>query len=1134
MPNRPLDQYLDDLRQVRQTGAGTRETSYYPAVAAVLNAIGQTLGPKVFCLHHPSGSSGIPDFGLFEQQQFKRGDTVEWKGTIVPERGVVEVKGASHSMKTLLASKQVKDQYLPIYGLLLATNLWQFRLVRQDGFLLESFDLAPDEVKFWAIVNGVRPETVRTRFEDFLQRCLLSRAPLAKPRDLAFFLASYARDALARLAERSELPALALLRKGMEGALGIRFDGRDGDSLFRSTLVQTLFYGVFSAWVVHVRAGRGRFDWRAAQWSLTVPVARFLFQQIATPEALEPLHLVPLMDAAGETLARVDTDAFFAAFDDAQAVQYFYEPFLAFFDPDLRREMGVWYTPPEIVTYMVERVDRALRTELGVADGLADPNVWVLDPCCGTGSYVVAVIERIRRTLEDRGLGDLVGDELKAAATRRIVGFEIMTAPLVIAHWQVGEALRRAGAPLGPGERAAIFLTNALTGWQVGEAGAEIPGFEALAAERAAANSVKRDQPILVILGNPPYNAYAGVSPSEEGGLVDIYKAGLIDKWGVGKFNLDDLFVRFFRVAERRIAERSGKGIVSFISNYSWLFLPSFTVMRESLIGNFDRIWIENMHGDRTITEYGPDGRTSETVFAVEGFSAGIRQGVATTLMVRTGRSETPIYRIRNDVDASRAAHRRADLLATLNEDDFDSHYDVLHPLPANRYLLRSRGVFQAGYADWPAVDTLARLSPLPGLLEKRGGGLIGFDRAELGGRMRTYLDPAASFEDVKPSNPALAEDRARYAAKSTRQRVVREEGYNEQKLLRFCFFAFDMRWAYVTSVRPLWNEPRPQLLHALPDAKGFLAIRSQQVADPEGFPGLWTNCLADDHALHKDAFLVPVVSNLSGDPRPNLSEAAVEYLAFIGIAADDNGAAMLWHHALATLYTPAFLSENAGDLRQGWPHIPLPGNAELLSSSAALGAALAALLDADTPIPGVTQGAVRPELRTVAVPTTRTGETRDLNLSAGWGSRSAKGVTSPGRGTAEFRDYGPKEAAAAAQAATLGAQTVDVALNRSTFWSGVPEAVWECRIGGYQVLKKWLSYREVATLNRPLTAAEVGHFQSSARRIAAILMMGPDLDTVHHDCAAAHRASPAGEALAASTPADGVEAQPLKARKKG
>ncbi len=205
---------------------------------------------------------------------------------------------------------------------------------------------------------------------------------------------------------------------------------------------------------------------------------------------------MPLLDAAGDTLNRVEAGAFFAAFEDTRAVQYFYEPFLEFFDPDLRRELGVWYTPPEIVEYMVERVDRVLRSELGVADGLADPNVWVLDPCCGTGSFVVAVLERIRRTLEGRGLGDLAAERLKAAALRRVVGFEIMTAPFVIAHWQVGEALRRAGAPLGRDEQAAVFLTNALTGWEEQAAG-EQPGFPVLAAERAAADAVKQEQPIL-------------------------------------------------------------------------------------------------------------------------------------------------------------------------------------------------------------------------------------------------------------------------------------------------------------------------------------------------------------------------------------------------------------------------------------------------------------------------------------------------------------------------------------------------------------------------------------------------------------------------------------------------------------
>ncbi len=99
--------------------------------------------------------------------------------------------------------------------------------------------------------------------------------------------------------------------------------------------------------------------------------------------------------------------------------------------------------------------------------------------------------------------------------------------------------------------------------------------------------------------------------------------------------------------------------------------------------------------------------------------------------------------------------------------------------------------------------------------------------------------------------------------------------GFREADVKRFCLFAFDLRWAYVTAVRPLWNEPRPQLLHTLPDAAGFLVLRPQQIAEPEGFPAYWSNCLGDDYILHKHAYLVPVVENLSGAPRPNLSQAA-------------------------------------------------------------------------------------------------------------------------------------------------------------------------------------------------------------------------------------------------------------------
>ncbi len=1094
-----LDLYLDEVRRVRALKAGTAETSYYPALGALLNGVGGQLRPRVFCLHHPSGDAGIPDFGLFEQAQFRRDETPTWAATVTPERGVVEVKGASHKIDALVKGKQVREQYLPAYGLVLATNLWQFRLLDAAGTVVETFDLAVDEAGFWSLAAGSRTDTLRGRFNDFLQRCLLTRAPLARPSDVAFFLASYAREALARLAERAQLPALGGLRKGMEDALGIRFDGPDGERLFRSTLVQTLFYGVFSAWVVHARAGEQGFDWRASSWSLHVPVMSLLFQKVATPQALGPLGLVPLLDAAARALERVDRPAFFTAFSDAQAVQYFYEPFLEYFDPELRRQLGVWYTPPEIVRYQVERVDRVLRDELGIADGLADPSVWVLDPCCGTGSYVVAVLDRIRRTLDGKGMGDLAAEALKQAAVTRVVGFEIMTAPFIIAHWQVSELLK--DTPLQDGERAAIYLTNALTGWAEGEAGPAIPGYEALVEERSAARTVKQDRPILVVLGNPPYYPFGGVSPEEEGGLVEPYKAGLRSIWGVKKFNLDDLYVRFMRVAERRIVEGSGRGVISYITNWSWLFLPSFVVMRERLLKAFNEVWIDNLNGDsRETGKLTPDGRPDPSAFSRPGNREGIRQGTAVATMIRRGVASEGLATV--SYRSFWGINKRAELLASQGDPRLDPASQTLGPAPSNQYKLRP-AMASVGYNLWPTLSDLCIGGPLNSLDEQRGGDLIAFDQETLKSRMKAYLDATRTTTDVRALAPVLGTSRQGYNAERVRSGLL-SEGFNGSRVKRYCIFSFDIRWAYVSPVPGAWNRVRPKLLHVLPDAIGFLATRPQQIADPEGFPAYWTSCLAGDHVPHKDGYLIPIIDNLSGAPRPNLSEAAATYLAGLGVDPSPASAAMLWHHALATLYSPAYLAENAGGLRQGWPRVPLPASLAVLQSSAALGAQLAALLDPDTAVPNVTAGTLRPELACIGVPRTRPGSEKDWELK-GWGNRTDKGVTMPLRGRAVSRAYGDAEAAASEYAPLLGATMVDVGMNDGSFWRGIPEQVWECRIGGYQVLKKWLSYRDHSIIARPLSAEEVGHVQQVARRIAAVLLLGPALDASHQDCVLAH-----------------------------
>lgn len=241
-------------------------------------------------------------------------------------------------------------------------------------------------------------------------------------------------------------------------------------------------------------------------------------------------------------------------------------------------------------------------------------------------------------------------------------GFEILPAPYVVAHLQLGLLLARLGAPLNESvqERVGVYLTNSLTGWQkqAGEA-MPLPTFPELAQERDAAARVKQDAPILVVIGNPPYNGFAGTALDEEGDLSRAYRVAKHTRQPQGQ-GLNDLYVRFFRAAERRIVEGTGEGIVCFISNYSWLDSLSHTAMRERYLDVFDGIWIDNLHSDRRISEYAPTGETSETVFATKG-NAGIRVGTAIALFVAKRESEPVIVPYRDTwlVESANAATMR-------------------------------------------------------------------------------------------------------------------------------------------------------------------------------------------------------------------------------------------------------------------------------------------------------------------------------------------------------------------------------------------------------------------------------------------------------------------------------------------
>ena len=222
---------------------------------------------------------------------------------------------------------------------------------------------------------------------------------------------------------------------------------------------------------------------------------------------------------------------------------------------------------------------------------------------------------------------------------------------------------------------------------------------------------------------------------------------------------------------------------------------------------------------------------------------------------------------------------------------------------------------------------------------------------------------------------------------------------------------------------------------------------------------------------------------------RPNLSGAAQRYLHHLGADVED-----LFHHVLSTLHDPTYREANAGALRMEWPRIPLPGwpdgeadgAAETLAASAARGRELARLLDPEAPVPGVTQGTLRPEIAALAVPATTDGRNMtsdDFALTAGWGHYGTGDAVMPGQGRIVEREYIPEERAA------LGEKTLDVYLNDRAFWRNVPAAIWDYKLGGYQVLKKWLSYREHDVLGRALTPEEVLYFAEMTRRIGGMFV---------------------------------------------
>lgn len=432
------------------------------------------------------------------------------------------------------------------------------------------------------------------------------------------------------------------------------------DYSFADIYAQTIAYGLFTArvfsYMIDERRRRDEADParketdfnREDAWELlpeTNPFLRRLFRDVSkaveydrgTASDESPVIADELIDAISEVVSILRAAKMDAILEDFRAkmnrediVIRFYEDFLAAYKPQMRERRGVYYTPEPVVSYMVRSVDILLKEKFNKPLGLADPEVMILDPACGTGTFLLWIFQLIYQRFQENpdalteGLEDRLscGDAartwsgyVKERLLPRIFGFELMMAPYAIAHLKLGLFLEETGYTFDSGKRLGVYLTNTLDeALQKSESLFE----EFIAEESDQAAAIKRDKPIMLVVGNPPYSGHsANKNPWIEQLVKDYYK---VDGQPLGEKNpkwLQDDYVKFIRFGQWRI-DRTKQGILAFITNHGYLDNPTFRGMRRSLEQSFDHIYVMDLHGNTKKKEVAPDGSKDENVFDIQ------------------------------------------------------------------------------------------------------------------------------------------------------------------------------------------------------------------------------------------------------------------------------------------------------------------------------------------------------------------------------------------------------------------------------------------------------------------------------------------------------------------------------------
>lgn len=1006
-PMKILKQYTASLEAQLHYGI-TTEHSHRPALKTLLESL--QLG--ITSINEPKHIAvGAPDF------------IIKLKELTV---GFVEAKDIGISLDEAEKSEQFK-RYLKLPSIIL-TDYLEFRWfvngskkqAARLGWLAQGGEVKVEK-------GGL--EQVAQLVTDFLNYVTVSPGTPKELAERMAYLAHLMRDIIIKTFETEA--AAGSLHDQMAAFKETLIPGLTTEQ-FADMYAQTVAYGLFAARATG--PDTKDFTRKNAAYLLpkTNPFLFKLFSHIAGPDLDD--RIAWLVDDLAQLLGQTDMAAILADFGKKTGKQdpvvHFYETFLKVYDPQVREMRGVYYTPLPVVSYIVRSVNYILKTHFNKTEGLTDPSVLILDPAVGTATFLYEAIQLIHESMaKQHGAWDsYVAEKLLP----RLFGFELLMAPYAVAHLKLGLQLKETGYTFHSDERLGVYLTNTL---EEAVKHSETLFAQWISQEANAAADIKKTKPIMVVLGNPPYSGESANKGESAKKLVEPYK--IVDGHPLGEKNpkwLNDDYVKFIAFGQQRI-EKTGYGVLAYITNHSYLENPTFRGMRQSLMNTFNDIYILNLHGNSKKKETAPDGSKDENVFDIQ-------QGVAISMFVKNPNNTVNVQLHYADLWGLREAKYQVLFESEINT----TNWQTLVPDSPNYMFKPANNDNRAEYENGWEVTNIFLVNGA-GMTTARDSVVIDYE-------VEPLVERATLFRDSQDSNATLCEklkipQKLGWNINKARELIAQENDLAQQ-IKPILYRPFDMRLIFYHDSL-VWRTVKQVMRHML---KQNIALLWTRPMSPNYEFSVFTSSLLIDQCAigNKSAgagisylgplYLYPseqeVTSGLykADERRPNISLKFIAdfeqklRLKFVSDGKGDLkntfGPEDIFNYAYAIFHSPTYRTRYAEFLKIDFPRLPLTSDKGLFKALAEKGAELAALH----------------LMESTALKTLIT--------------------TYPVAGSNEVGivNYDEKQKR--------------VYISKTQYFDGVPSEVWNFRVGGYQVCQKWLKDRK----GRILSYDDIIHYQ--------------------------------------------------------